>query len=192
MYSLIFVLTFITSWIKLSCTSVKCLSGKTVRCFENRMLGLHDQKRRRKEKQYRREKQITSAGSPAQQRHKHWLSSWPSLWLSSLTSCHQSQPTSLEEERRNGAAAVRVTRISCLLPDWHTQAEKYRVTTTVAEEGDRAQNSPSEAALWPAEGEIWLRKQSFFSKIFRWKRQRGHLYPTYWMFFKDKTDCDMH
>lgn len=34
-----------------------------------------------------------------------------------LTSCHQSRPTSSAEDRRNGAAAVRVTRISCHLPE---------------------------------------------------------------------------
>lgn len=95
------------------------LSGKTVRCFENRMLWLCVIKKKRngKRNSIERKKPNSLSRIPSPAGINTDLSSWPSLWLSSCPPCHRSRLKSLEEDRRNGAAAVRVTRISCLFPD---------------------------------------------------------------------------
>lgn len=97
--------------------------------------------------------------------------------------CRQSQLKSLKEDRRNGAAAVRVTRISCLLPDRRSQKSTELQQQWLRKDQYRT-ISVRHSCDWWGSGKLLLGNRVSWLKVSGEKRQRGHLYSACWMFLK--------
>lgn len=111
-------------------------------------------KRNGKRNSIERKKATAPQGSPVPAQHKQWPL-FPTFAMAQfLISCHQSQPTSSEEDRRNGTAAVRVTRISCRLPDRRSQRSTGLQQQWLRKDGPRTINPREVGRDWEEMGGV--------------------------------------